>query len=143
MTAPRTAPDMSLALAEQLLAGAREEAERRGLALGIAVVDRAGQLVAAVRMDAAQHIALRLATDKAWTASACGQPTEHWSDSSQPGGSDWGITGTLGGRFVVFAGGLPVVVDGSLLGGIGVSGAAAEVDQACARAGMDHAGLGG
>jgi uncharacterized protein GlcG (DUF336 family) len=42
---------------------------------------------------------------------------------------------------VVFAGGVPVVVGGEVVGGLGVSGAAASVDQACAQAGLRAAGL--
>lgn len=133
--------DVGLALAERLLRGVRDEAGRRGAAMGAAVVDRGGQVVAAVRMDGAQTIALPLAVDKAWTAAACGQPTDRWAPSTQPGGADWGLTTTLGGRFVVFAGGLPITVDGDVCGGLGVSGAAADVDRACAEAGLRAAGL--
>jgi uncharacterized protein GlcG (DUF336 family) len=133
--------DVGLDLAERLLRGVREEADRRGLAMGAAVVDRSGLLVAALRMDSAQTIALPLAIDKAWTAVACGLPTERWAESTQPGGVDWGLNTTLGGRFVVFAGGLPVSVDGDVCGGLGVSGAAAAVDRACAEAGLRAAGL--
>jgi uncharacterized protein GlcG (DUF336 family) len=48
----------------------------------------------------------------------------------------------LGGRLVVFAGGLPIRADGALIGGVGVSGAASAVDRACAQAGLTAAGLG-
>lgn len=142
MTSPTVhGADVSLDLAQQLLAGVRNEAEARGLALGAAVVDRGGQLVAALRMDGAQLIAVPLALDKAYTAVACGAPTERWAQSTQPGGGDWGLSTTLGGRFVVFAGGLPVRVDGGVVGGLGVSGAASAVDRACAEAGLRAAGL--
>lgn len=133
--------DVGLDLARRLLDGVRAEAVRRGLAMGAAVVDAGGAVVLAWRMDGAQTVALPLAVDKAWTAVACGQPTERWAGSTQPGGGDWGLNTTLGGRFVVFAGGLPVRVDGALVGGLGVSGAAAEVDRACAEAGLLAAGL--
>jgi uncharacterized protein GlcG (DUF336 family) len=59
----------------------------------------------------------------------------------RPDGSDWGLASTLGGRIVVFAGGLPIRADGALAGGLGVSGAASEVDRACAEAGLRAAGL--
>lgn len=133
--------DIGLDLAQRLLAGVRAEAAGRGIAMGAAVVDAGGAVVAALRMDGAQTIALPLAVDKAWTAVACGQPTDRWAGSTQPGGGDWGLNTTLGGRFVVFAGGLPVRVDGELVGGLGVSGAASEVDRACAEAGLRAAGL--
>jgi uncharacterized protein GlcG (DUF336 family) len=111
--------------------------------MGAAVVDRGGNVVASARMDGAQIIALPLAVDKAFTAVACGRPSDAWAESSQPGGKDWGFTTTLGGRIVVFAGGVPVVVDGEVVGGLGVSGGPAEVDRACAEAGLARAGLAG
>jgi len=106
------------------------------MAMGIAVVDTGGNVVAAARMDGAQLVALPLATDKAYTAVAFGRPTEAWAESSAPGGSDWGLSTVLQGRLVVFAGGLPIVVEGELVGGLGVSGGPAEVDRACAEAGL-------
>ena len=141
--APRTVrpADVTLALAQQLLTGVVGEAARRGVAMGAAVVDRGGNEVASVRMDGAQIVALPLALDKAFTAVACGRPSDAWATSTQPGGGDWGFNTTLGGRIVVFAGGVPIVVDGEVVGGLGVSGAAAHVDKACAEAGLASAGL--
>lgn len=136
-----SARDVSLALAQRMLSGVFAEAAARGVAMGAAVVDRGGNLVASGRMDGAQIIALQLATDKAYTAVACGRPSEAWAESTQPGGGDWGFTTTLGGRMVVFAGGVPVTADGEVVGGLGVSGAAAAVDRACALAGLAAAGL--
>jgi uncharacterized protein GlcG (DUF336 family) len=136
-----TKHDISLELAQMLLAGVRAEAHVQGTAMGAAVVDRGGNVVAVVRMDGAQIIAVPLAIDKAYTAVACGLPTEQWASSTQPGGGDWGFNTTLGGRIVVFAGGVPVVVGGEVVGGLGVSGAAASVDKACAQAGLRAAGL--
>jgi uncharacterized protein GlcG (DUF336 family) len=133
--------DITLDLARALLDGVTAEAATRGVAMGAAVVDRAGNLVAAVRMDGAQIVAVPLAVDKAWTAVACGRPTEAWTAATQPGGSDWGFNTTLGGRVVVFPGGVPVVVDGEVVGGLGVSGAPPAVDKACAEAGLAAAGL--
>ncbi len=140
MTAPAHRADTTLDLAQQLLAGVRAEAQRRGAAMGAAVVDAGGNLVAALRMDGAQLVALPLAIDKAWTTVALNAPTETWAASTAPGGPDWGMATALGGRLVVFAGGLPVRVDGAAVGGI-VSGAAAAVDRACAAAGPAAAGL--
>jgi len=136
-----TVPSVSLELAETLLAGVKAEARVQGKAMGVAVVDRAGNLVAAARMDGAQIIAVSLAIDKAFTAVACGLPTDTWASTTQPGGGDWGFNTALGGRMVVFAGGLPVIVDGEVVGGIGVSGAAAHIDKACAEAGLRAAGI--
>ncbi len=134
--------DVGLELAERILAGVRAEATARGVAMGIAVTDGAGLVVMTARMDGAQIPAVALATDKAYTAVAFGAPSEAWAQSTAPGGSDWGLSTALGGRFVVFAGGLPIHIDGELAGAVGVSGAAASVDRACAEAGLRAAGLG-
>ena len=125
-------PDMSLEVAERLLAGVRAEAVARGLSLAAVVVYRGGNTVACVRMDGAQLGAGSLALDKAATAASSGLPTAAWTTSSAPGGSDWGLGHTLGGRAIVFPGGVPVLARTHLVGGLGVGGASSEVDEACA-----------
>jgi len=142
VTSPKlTTPDMSLELAERVLARLRAEAAAVGERLAVAVVDRGGNLVAALRMDGAQLGANSLALDKAYTAVAFGMPTGAWADSSTPGSSDWGLASTLAGRAVVFPGGLPVFLDGHLIGGVGVSGAKSTVDEGCAEKAVVGAGL--
>lgn len=134
-------PDMSLELAERVLAGLKAEASEVDVRLAVAVVDRGGNLVAALRMDGAQLGANALALDKAYTAVAFGLPTGAWAASSGPGGSDWGLAATLDGRAVVFPGGVPVFLDGHLIGGVGVSGAKSVVDETCAEKAVAGAGL--
>lgn len=136
-----TRSEVSSATAQRLVAEVHAECERRGLRLAAAVVDAGGNLVAAARMDDAQLGALGLATDKAFTAVSFGFPTSAWVESSSPGGSDWGLGSTLGGRAVVFPGGIPLFHDGRLIGGLGVSGAASSVDEACALAAAEACGL--
>jgi len=132
----RTEATPSLRFAAHLAAAAEEEATRQGKAMGIAVVDRAGNLVVAVRMDGASPVALQLAIDKAFTAAAFNAPTDAWGEVTRPGGADWGLTSALAGRIVILAGGLPLRAGGELIGALGVSGAAPSVDLACARAGV-------
>lgn len=136
------AADMSLAVAQQLLASVLLEAQGRGQRLAAAVVDRGGNSVATLRMDSAQLGAGSLAFDKALTAVSFAQPTRAWLTSSAPGGSDWGLAGTLGGRAIVFPGGLPIFTGDVLVGGIGVSGGPSDVDEACAAAALRALGLG-
>lgn len=124
--------DIPVAIAQHLVQRVHEAAAGRSLQLAAAVVDRGGNLVAAARMDGAQLAALSLATDKAFTAVSFGFPTSAWTDSSAPRGSDWGLAHTLGGRCVVFPGGVPLYVNGELIGGLGVSGAASTFDAECA-----------
>lgn len=54
---------------------------------------------------------------------------------------DWGLATTLAGRVVVFPGGVPVFYEGHLIGGVGVSGAKSQIDEACAEKAVSRAGL--
>ena len=135
--------DMSLEVAQQLLAEVQRQAESRDVRLAAAVVDRGGNVVACMRMDRAQLGAGALALDKAVTAVSFGHPTSAWLASSAPGGSDWGLAHTLDGRAIVFPGGIPVFAGEELIGGLGVSGTAAHVDEACAEAAVGAQGLTG
>ena len=133
--------EIGLALALRVLEAVRQEAGRGSLAVSAAVVDRAGNVVASARMDDTPLGAMALAVDKAYTAVLWEMPTGEFMASTQPGGPDWGFNTTTGGRVVVYAGGLPIVEEGSLIGGLGVSGGTAEQDEACARSALAAAGL--
>ena len=131
---------LSLDLALTLLDHVRDEAARRGLALAGAVVDAAGRPIATQRMDGAALGAAQLADGKAYTAVLWGVPTRDFAQSTQPGGDDWGWN-TTDPRIVVYAGGVPLVVDGELVGGLGASGATADEDEACVVAAARAAGF--
>jgi glc operon protein GlcG len=133
--------DVGLDLARALVEAARAEANRLGLAIAAAVVDSGGQLVEAVRMDGAQLCAMPLAMDKAYTAVACGLPTAAWATRTQPGQADWGLNTALGGRLIAFAGGIPLYSGSILVGGLGISGAAAHQDEAVAEAAVSALGM--
>ena len=134
--------EVGLALALRVLEAVRAEAERASLRVSAAVVDRGGNVVASARMDDAPLGAMPLAIDKAYTAVLWETPTGEFMQSTQPGGPDWGFNTTTGGRVVVYAGGLPVLENGRLIGALGVSGGTGEQDEACARAALAAAGLG-
>jgi uncharacterized protein GlcG (DUF336 family) len=123
----------SLELALDLLGRVRRDAASRGLALAAAVVDAAGHVVAAERMDGAALGAMRLAVGKAYTAALWGTRSGDFMSSTQPGGADWGFNAT-DPRIVVYAGGVPLYADGSLVGALGASGGTAEEDEACVTA---------
>lgn len=133
--------DVSVAMAQELIAAVHTECQRRNVRLAAAVLDGGGNLVAAARMDNCQLGALGLAADKAYTAVSFGASTSAWVERSAPGGSDWGLGMTLGGRAVVFPGGVPLFHEGQLVGALGVSGAASAVDEACALAAIAACGL--
>jgi uncharacterized protein GlcG (DUF336 family) len=81
-------------------------------------------------MDGAALGALQLAVGKAYTAVLWGAPTRDFMQSTQPGGDDWAWN-TTDSRIVVYAGGVPLLVDGQLVGGVGASGATAAEDDEC------------
>jgi uncharacterized protein GlcG (DUF336 family) len=124
---------LSLDLALALLARVREEAEARDLSLAAAVVDDAGRVLASQRMDGVALGAMQLAVGKAFTAVSWATPSGEFARSTQPGGDDWGWN-TTDSRIVVYAGGLPLLVDGELVGGIGASGGTAAEDEECVAA---------
>lgn len=122
--------DLSLDLALSLLARVREHAEARDLSLAAAVVDTGGHVLASQRMDGAALGAMQLAVGKAFTAVSWAAPSGEFSHSTQPGGDDWGWN-TTDARIVVYAGGIPLLADGELVGAIGASGGTAAEDEEC------------
>jgi uncharacterized protein GlcG (DUF336 family) len=126
---------IDLAIALRMVAAAHAEAERRSILVSAAVVDAGGNLVAFGRMDGAEIAGPVLAVDKAYTAVANRTATSELAKLAAPGGELFGLHANGGGRFVIFGGGVPILVDGIVVGGVGVSGASAAEDEACALAG--------
>lgn len=132
---------LSLDLALSLLARVREEAGARDLSLAAAVVDTGGHVLASQRMDGAALGAMQLAVGKAFTAVSWAAPSGEFARSTQPGGDDWGWN-TTDPRIVVYAGGIPLLADGELVGAIGASGGAATEDEECVLAAASALGFG-
>jgi uncharacterized protein GlcG (DUF336 family) len=131
-----TATTVDLATATRIVAAAHAEAVRRSILVSAAVVDSGGHLVAFGRMDGAEIAGPVLAVDKAYTAVANRIATSELAGLASPGGELFGLHANGGGRFVIFGGGVPIVVEGAIVGGVGVSGASAADDEACALAGI-------
>lgn len=127
---------VDLATAQRMIAAAHAEAQRRAISVSAAVVDAGGNLVAFGRMDGAEIAGPVLAVDKAYTAVANRIATSELATLAAPGGELFGLHANGGGRFVIFGGGVPVAVDGVVVGGVGVSGASAAEDEACALAAL-------
>lgn len=125
---------LGLAEAETLIAAGRAQAQKMGVPCNLAVVDAAGHLVAHVRMDGAPVPSIEHSINKAFTAALFKTPTVDLKETSEPGGSLFGLNVTLDHRVVVFGGGLPVMVDGAVAGAVGASGGTSEQDQAVAAA---------
>ena len=131
---------ISLELALALISRVREEAGSRELDLAVAVVDDAGHVVATQRMDGAALGAMQLAIGKAYTSVLWGMPTGDFMQTTQPGGADWGWNAT-DPQIVVYAGGLPLFVEGALVGGVGASGGTADGDAECVAAAIRSLGF--
>jgi uncharacterized protein GlcG (DUF336 family) len=123
--------EIGLDLAQAIIASLRAIAVREAIPAALAVCDRAGNMVAFARMDGAPLGAAELAVNKAHTAVLWQMRSGEFQGSTQPGGDDWGLTASAGGRIVVYAGGVPVHVDGGLVGAVGMSGGTGAQDEAC------------
>lgn len=128
-------PTLTLAGARRVLDRSLDAAGELGVAVCVAVTDRAGHLLAFARMDGAALLSVSIAQDKAYTVAAFGGlPTHEWFDliKDEPALLA-GIVKT--DRLIVFAGGAPVFSGGAPAAAVGVSGGSAEQDRAIAEAG--------
>lgn len=128
---------LDLADARTIIAGARAKAEAIGVPMCIAITDESGNLIAFERMDGGKITSITIAIDKSYTASAAKKATHDYGSASQPGSPAYGINSAIGGRLMVVGGGLPVIVDGAVVGGIGVSSGTPAQDTEVAQAGID------
>jgi uncharacterized protein GlcG (DUF336 family) len=125
---------VSAAAAQRIIEAGVAEAQRLGLAASIAVVDESGVLRAFHRMDGAALVTVSSSQDKAFTAVGFGIPSHAWfpmikDDPALLHGVPSAIE-----RVVIFGGGIPITVDGELVGGVGVGGGTHEQDRQIAEA---------
>jgi len=132
---PQYGPNVTYDQARKALAGAIADARRQSLPMAVAVVDTAGQLVAFERMDNTQTASTAVAQDKAVSAAIYRRPTKAFQDALAAGGPGLRVL-TLRGANAV-EGGLPLTIDGKIVGAIGISGGSAEQDGVVAKAGAD------
>jgi uncharacterized protein GlcG (DUF336 family) len=120
--------------AERVIAAGFAKAKEIGSPSNIAVVDEGANLKAFVRMDAAWLGSIDIAINKAFTSRAFDISTKELSKNSQPGDQFFGIDSSNHNRIMIFAGGIPLVVDGKVVGAVGVSGGNGVQDQTVAEA---------
>lgn len=132
---PQYGPNVTLEQARKAVAAADAEARKNGWPMAIAVVDNSGQLVAFQRADNTQTASIQVSQDKAVSAAIYRRPTKAFQDLVAAGGVGTRVLNLRGASTV--EGGLPIVVDGKIIGGIGVSGMASDQDGVCAKAGVD------
>lgn len=128
---------LDIADARILIAAARAKSEAIGVPMCIAITDESGNLIAFERMDGGKVTSTTIAIDKAYTAAAAKKATHEYGVASQPGSPAYGINSAIGGRLMVVGGGLPVIADGAVVGGIGVSSGTPAQDTEVAQAGLD------
>lgn len=119
--------------AHAAIAAGIEFARSRGVSLSFVVVDSAGHLVAAARMDGAPFLTVEVARGKAFACVATGgQPGSALAQRYRDNPMVWGNAASLGFGAPLFPaiGGLPIFLDGQLAGAMGASGAPSEVDEA-------------
>jgi uncharacterized protein GlcG (DUF336 family) len=127
-------PSINLETAQKVLAAAKTEADKNGWPVAIAVVDTAGFLVAFTRLDNTQLGSVDVAIGKAKTATLFRRPTKAFQDVLAQGGDGLRILALPGAT--PLEGGLPIVVDGKIVGGIGVSGVQSSQDAQIAAGGL-------
>src|ERR1700755_2109136 len=113
---------MTLDRARMLIETAIEKAKKTGQPMNIAIVDAGANLAAFVRMDGAWLGSIDIAINKAFTAKAFDISTLELGRNSQPGDQFFGIHGSNRGRVMIFAGGVPLKINGQIVGAVGVSG---------------------
>ena len=129
---PDYGPAVNAAAAKKIAAGVIAECQKNSWNVAVAVVDNHGFLVYFERMDNTQTGSMDVAVGKARSAATYRRPTRAFMDVINKGGP---ATGTLPGVFAS-PGGLPIMVDGKVIGGVGVSGVTGDQDEQCAKAGL-------
>jgi glc operon protein GlcG len=122
---------LSLAAARKIVAAAEAEANARGVGVVIAVVDSSGTIIELTRMDTAQVASVNVGIGKARTAAIYRRPSRDFEEQIKSG-----RTAALAlADATPLQGGVPVLVDGKVVGAVGVSGDTPQVDEAIAIAG--------
>ncbi len=122
--------NFGLAQAKKIAAKVQEKAKEMGLNIVVAVSDRGARPILIECMDDAYIASYDVALNKAYTVVALKMSTKTLSTLAAPGGSLYGIQFTNQGQIVIFGGGDPLIYNGEIVGGLGVSGGSEEQDTA-------------
>jgi glc operon protein GlcG len=126
---------VSIETAKKAAAPAIAEARKNNWTVAVAIVDPAGKLVYYEKMDNTQLGSAEVSISKARCAALFKRPTKAFQDALAGGGAGLRVLGLEG--VVPVEGGIPIVIDGKIVGAIGVSGDTSEHDAQCAKAGAD------
>lgn len=128
---------LNLEIAKKIIEGAEQESRRLGVNMVISVLDEGGNLIAVHRMDDAWLASVEIAQNKAWTSVALKMPTSNLAEATVPNAELYGLNTTNNGRIVVFGGGIPLTIDGKVVGAVGVSGSSVAHDVQVAQAAVN------
>ena len=132
---PLYGPGITLDQAKKVMAGAEAEAKKNSWPVVITILDSGGNLVMTQRLDGAQFGSVEVAREKAYSAVAFRRPTKVFEDLVAQGGANLRILRLSGA--MPLDGGWPIVIDGKIAGGIGVSGVTGAQDAQIGKAGVD------
>jgi uncharacterized protein GlcG (DUF336 family) len=131
----KTTFKLELSEARCMVAAALRKAEEIGVPETVCVVDAGGHPMALERMDGARITGPQIAWNKAFTAAGHKRSTHLFNRPANgpalPGNEAFGIQWSFDGKFAIFVGGFPIVVNGEVVGGIGLSGGNGEQDTLC------------
>ncbi|GAA2259858.1 heme-binding protein [Kitasatospora cystarginea] len=138
LTKSTSAASITLEAANALIQAVRTAATEIGFEASVAVTDAGGHLKAFQRTDSTPFLASEVAVDKAWTAASFGYPTHVWNNYL----GDPNVAPLAHHpRLMAVGGGYPILEDGKLLGGLGISGGTYEQDQQAAEAALKALGF--
>lgn len=137
----KTILKLELEEAKLMIEAAKKKSEDINVLETIAIVDDGGNLLALERMNGARITGPEIAIAKAYTASGHKRSTHLFNKEPNgpalPGNEAFGIQQMLPGKFAIFVGGFPIVVNGEVVGGVGVSGGNGEQDIAVGTAALE------
>jgi uncharacterized protein GlcG (DUF336 family) len=126
---------LELEEARAMVAAAIRKAREIGVLETVCVVDEGGYPIALERMDGARVTGPQISWNKAFTAAGHKRATHLFNQlpngPALPGNEAFGIQWSFDGKFAIFVGGFPIVVDNEVVGGVGLSGGNGEQDTAC------------
>ena len=122
---------------KKILTASEAEAIRIGVDMDIAVVDDGGNLLGFLRMDRAKVTSIQISIDKAFTAAGTRKPTKDYKAVGAVDGMAFGINTSHQGRFTIFGGGVPIMIEGECAGAVGCSSGTPEQDEQVAQAGIN------
>ena len=128
-------PPINLEAAKKIAATAVAEARKNNWTMAVAIMDIGGDLVYLEKMDGTQTGSVKVAQGKARSAVLFKRPTKIFQDAVAAGGDGLRILGLEGA--VPIEGGLPLLMDGKIVGSIGISGGTSQQDGVVAKAGAD------